>query len=77
MMFTLCSECRFWHKFPEGRPDGECRRYAPRAVAVTPAELDAEADQIGGFHRFNWWPETGADDWCGEGMPRPIKGRPC
>lgn len=48
-----CASCRFWAAY--NATGGVCRRYAPG-----PAE---SADTVA------HWPETFADEGCGEGMP--------
>ena len=63
----ICRACRFWYKYP-AHPGGECRRYAPRAVAVT--EKDIEEAEDNHPERFVWFIETSADDWCGEFEPK-------
>ena len=65
-MIKSCSECRFWFEYPDGRPGGECRRYAPRPNLVTSSRLD-ECDETGKDpSAFAFWAEVAADDWCGE-----------
>ena len=51
-VYASCAACAFWFRGERGTP--ECRRYPPQIVAfeVEPVEV--------------LWPETTADDWCGE-----------
>jgi hypothetical protein len=53
---AVCATCPFWHNtFSEPDPPswriGQCRRHAPTA---------AQADNAA------TWPNTEAEDWCGE-----------
>lgn len=57
---TTCEACRFWDILGNGTC-GECRRLSPKRA------------------RGGWdgrWPETGANDWCGEGAPREAASQP-
>jgi len=75
MSNPTCGSCRFWFDYPAA-PGGECRRYAPRPRAVTPARLEAEAAGLAGHPEFfTWWQHTDIDDWCGEWEPASSGGR--
>lgn len=50
-----CDECRFWAVNEACNEEGICRRYAARPLIGTDL-LDLSVS----------WPETQADDWCGE-----------
>jgi hypothetical protein len=57
---NACALCQFWHEMV-GDETGQCRRYAPRpamfaALPNTGGEGEVEAV----------WPQTNAEDWCGE-----------
>lgn len=53
-----CDECRFWDAIPivgNAKPHGWCHRNAPVFVE---------------YQNGKTWPETTADDWCGEFQPQ-------
>ena len=62
MIDEKCSECRYWH-------DGNCRMKPP--VVIFGEIVDANfARTVKKF--FTCWPETNAEDWCGEfRKPKP------
>ena len=52
---AVCSSCKHWNSQSDNK--GECRRYAPQALAfVVDSETKFES-------RF---PVTAASEWCGE-----------
>lgn len=52
-----CGDCRFWLGGTEGDPThGLCRRFPPVPCGV-------------GYASRTGWPETTADEWCGEHRP--------
>ena len=53
MIARRCDQCVVWNQYPKKPGAGECRRYAPR-----PSIVNVEA--------IVNWPETNAEDWCGE-----------
>jgi hypothetical protein len=63
--FESCSTCRFWvQQVEEEPPDSphECRRNAPGAIICREGtSFDDDFDA--------YWPQTHADDWCGEWQP--------
>ncbi len=57
-----CANCRAWREVvPEAR--GECRRLSPMMI------------QFEGEMRIptRIWPDTLAEDWCAEWIPKPIQ----
>ncbi len=62
-----CERCRFWEEFQDSDGWGHCHRYAPRPV-VDPLRRDEE----GHAYMVAYWPETDADEWCGEFQPLPL-----
>jgi hypothetical protein len=52
-----CEACRFWEDVGEGY--GHCHRLPPVPLGSGESTL------------MTAWPETKADDWCGEFFPRP------
>lgn len=56
-----CSRCRFWEPIKrewEESKRGWCRRNAP----LVTGGLYGPTETV--------WPETGENDWCGDGLPR-------
>ena len=57
-----CKDCKWWKESEDSGGFSYCRRYAPK-----PFVCSSEADAIEGeANRYAKWPDTGADDWCGE-----------
>jgi hypothetical protein len=63
MTHPTCKTCRFWQQ-PRPHYDPECRIRAPVAQVMNRGDEGCEHAGI------SWWPETDADDWCGEHQPR-------
>lgn len=60
-MSGFCSECRWW-KMDRHIPVGQCRRYAPPAVA----------SEKHGLTVYAAWPVTAEHDRCGQHEPLPA-----
>jgi len=56
-----CGKCRYWEI--KESATGECHRYSPQTVAFS---VDDET------HFTTVFPETTAEEWCGEFFPRAI-----
>jgi len=68
-MSRTCGKCKFWEQWSDGdeRPEGLCRRYAPRPQMFLEApglEGDMEERLI--------WPSTDSQSWCGEWVKQLI-----
>ena len=69
-MSATCETCRYWRRYSDEAPKGVCRRYPPHVIA----EVDTLSanDRIGRSepevtsHTVSEWPETPANEWCGE-----------
>ena len=53
---AMCRTCKFWGDDEGGRAD--CRRYPPQINPNAGPWCD--------------WPQTDAEDWCGEHKPEEI-----
>ena len=51
----ICGYCVHWRQYMTGKPEGQCRRHAPRPIFID-RRKGGDAD----------WPGTRGDDWCGE-----------
>lgn len=62
---VFCHQCRYWEQLGEM---GLCRRRAPRGrLDVRLAELLTRITVEEAENLRAYWPETSANDWCGEG----------
>lgn len=52
---AACKDCVFWDALWKGGDTGQCRVNAPQLVVLS-----------GEWRVDGQWPQTGADDWCGE-----------
>jgi hypothetical protein len=55
-----CEKCQAWE-------EGLCKRHPPILVSV--------AVDGGGWKLVSRWPETGAEDWCGDWLPHKLGSR--
>lgn len=71
--YEECKSCYYWVN--RDNIDGFCRRYAPRSVMeMQHPQSDEDTD---GPDRGVWWPNTLADEWCGEWRrSRPVEVEP-
>jgi hypothetical protein len=71
--YIQCQSCAFWQQHTDAKGDvpawGFCLRYPP--VAVARVESDTQGE-FGNYHErvsssvTTEWPETRANEWCGE-----------
>ena len=61
MMTARCATCFYWKLDNPNKEDGTCHRDPPRAVPI-------------GNGYSTPWPQTAADDWCGEYEEGPFGG---
>lgn len=69
-----CSTCRFWHRDQAEYVYGFCRRWPPRAQLMVHAAKAHAYDRIEVTMQTTChpeWPNTSADDGCGEHQVRP------
>jgi hypothetical protein len=58
---STCADCRFYDPWPGDHDDGECRRYAPKAVVIQQGTTTASSDEIVAI-----WPSVLSHSWCGD-----------
>lgn len=64
-----CQICHWWKPVDEKRTIGQCRRNPPQ---VAPWATDNQHPIV--YVSVSHWPETQADEWCGEfGMPADFR----
>jgi hypothetical protein len=62
-----CKTCRFWTK-------EECHRMPPVVLSQTWSNTEGyrgEYRESISSNQVTAWPETAADEWCGEHQPNP------
>lgn len=62
-----CLNCKFWKSISISL--GDCRRFPPTVVTSTDSETEGEHGEYREIIRSTTstqWPDTSADDWCGE-----------
>lgn len=58
MPYINCQACNFWYQKEQMSGDmGQCRKYAPQPYHNPPPQEHSKAH----------WPQTDADDGCGQG----------
>ena len=66
-MTQTCATCRFWR--PTEGDFGQCRRRAPTTLYTTQT-TSVRPDAP--FRCRAVWPETRAEEWCGDYQPQPV-----
>lgn len=64
-----CGNCRFWDSgFDVNEDIGECHRYPPQLVSMTPSQMSSNQEGSDSFDVY-WasrWPAVDSAEWCGE-----------
>lgn len=72
MSETTCETCRWWDRRDPSHTYADCRRLPPRnTLSVSGREIGGGRVQVTlDTHANASWPNTAANDWCGEHAPQ-------
>lgn len=57
-----CKDCKYWFMSETNGGFGRCHRYAPRPWVCSSKADEDEWEEF----RYAKWPDTNAENWCGE-----------